>query len=45
MHVCQKFAKGHFHINPIQKKFENIIYLIIDSSEFKSIFSIQLQIE
>ena len=37
-----KFAKGRFQINPIQKKLENL-YLIIDSSDFKSVFSIQLQ--
>ena len=36
-----QFAKGHFHINLIQKKFEND--LIIGSSDFKTVFNIQLQ--
>ena len=41
-----KFAKDRYHINPIQKKFENM-YLIIDlcSSDINSVFSIQLQNE
>ena len=39
-----KFAKDRYHINPIQKKFENM-YLIIDSSDIDSVFSIQLQNE
>ena len=32
-----KFAKGRFHINLIQKTFENL-YLNLDSSDFKSVF-------
>ena len=39
-----KFAKDCYHINPIQKRFENM-YLIIDSSDINSVFSIQLQNE
>ena len=39
--ILLKFAKDR-HINPIQKKFENM-YLIIDSSDINSVFSIQLQ--
>ena len=39
-----KFAKDRYHINPIQKKFENM-YFIIDSSDINSVFSIQLQNE
>ena len=37
-----KFAKDRYHINSIQKKFENM-YLIRDSSDINSVFSIQLQ--
>ena len=39
-----KFAKDRHHINPIQKKFENM-YLIVESSDINSVFSIQLQNE
>ena len=39
-----KFAKDRYHINPIQKKLENM-YLMIDSSDINSVFSIQLQNE
>ena len=37
-----KFARDRYHVNPIQKKYENL-YLIIDSSDINSVFSIQLQ--
>ena len=40
--ICySKFAKDRYHINPTQKKLENM-YLIIDSSDIISVFSIQL---
>ena len=38
------FAKDRYHINPIQKKCENM-YLIIDSSDINLVFRIQLQNE
>ena len=43
IYTTQK-AKDRYHINHIQKKFENM-YLIIDSSDINSVFSTQLQNE